>query len=229
MGKTRSASALLFLTVHLTGIAHANTGIVISPAGHVLTADHVVRSCARVAVGNGIQAVQVARDRMHDLALLKMSVPRKAVSSFRAAPDFGAGYRVTVAGFPLKNWSSPLPKFTSGIVTPLGRNRSVARGPDYREFLRFTAPLVSGISGGPVLDAAGNLVGMAVAVVTIRNEADGENASLKLGLGVARPRLRAFLDAHKIPYRKAESDGSLSDEAIAQKAREFTVRVRCSK
>jgi len=221
--------AALLLALSLPGSARANTGIVVSPDGHVLTAYHVVRSCARIAVGKGVAALPLAFDQEHDLALLETSAPEKNIALFRASPDFGVGYRVTVAGFPLKDWSSPVPKLTSGIVTSLGEGALKARDDDYRESIRFTAPVVSGISGGPVLDGAGDLVGMAVAVVTMRRATDDQPLSLRLGIGVARHRLLSFLDTHKVPYRTAARGEALSDADIAKKARSFTVRIRCSR
>ena len=96
--------------------------------------------------------------------------------------------------------------------------------------IAITAPVQSGNSGGPVLDAAGNVVGVVVAkldaIRIARSTGDiPQNVNFAISAGAAR----AFLDAEGVPYETAPSDNAMEPVEVASMARKFTVLVECWK
>ena len=132
------------------------------------------------------------------------------------------GAAVVVIGYPLQGIIASGPTVTTGIVSNLA-----GPGNDRRLF-QMTAPIHPGSSGGPVLDAAGNVVGVATAKLDpfAVAQATGDipqNISFAVSTGMTR----AFLDAEGIPYELSPSNEALDTETIAATARASTVRIEC--
>lgn len=95
-------------------------------------------------------------------------------------------------------------------------------------FLQITAPVQPGNSGGPMLDAAGNLMGVVVskldAIKLAKITGDmAQNVNFAIHANV----LRTFLDTNNVDYESASSNQPLAPTAIAEKARGFTALVEC--
>lgn len=145
--------------------------------GRVATSSHVVAGAEWVEVVDqggellGSSPYAEVVSTRSDLAILPaLSVDRSglAISSDRPRP----GEEVWVVGSPEGLHGS----VSSGVVSAL---RSV----EGTEFLQITAPISSGSSGGPILDADGDVIGVVASYVT-----DGQN----LNFGVPADRLRAL-------------------------------------
>jgi S1-C subfamily serine protease len=96
--------------------------------------------------------------------------------------------------------------------------------------VQITAPVQPGNSGGPVLDSAGNLMGVVVskldAIKAAKITGDiPQNVNFAINANV----LRSFLDANSVEYETANSDKALLTTAIADRAKGFTVLVECWK
>ncbi len=95
---------------------------------------------------------------------------------------------------------------------------------------QITAPVQPGNSGGPVLDAAGNAVGVVLSKLdAIRVARVTGDIPQNVNFAVSEGTARAFLDAHDVPYETALSTDSLMPADVAAKARKFTVAVECWK
>jgi S1-C subfamily serine protease len=130
------------------------TAFRVAEGGLFLTNWHVVEGCATLAV-DGARAEVVAQDAAFDLALLRVTEgPGQPVASFSAAPA-RLNSDVTVAGFPLPDLLAGL-NVTRGSVTAL---RGLG-GDGLR--MQISAPVQPGNSGGPVLGASGQVVGVVV-------------------------------------------------------------------
>ncbi|HEY1900965.1 MAG TPA: S1C family serine protease [Terracidiphilus sp.] len=103
----------------------------------------------------------VAIDRHADLALLKVDKSAPALN-LNQNPNLNVGDKVYVVGNPLGLEGT----FSEGII-------SAIRHLDADSMLQMTAPISPGSSGGPVMDAVGNVIGIAEA--TFR---DGQNLNL---------------------------------------------------
>lgn len=133
------------------------------------------------------------------------------------------GEPVAVAGYPLRGLLSGF-NMTTGSLSSLS-----GMGGDTR-LVQITAPVQPGNSGGPVLDSAGNLMGVVVskldAIKAAKLTGDiPQNVNFAINANV----LRSFLDANSVEYETANSDKALLSTVIAEKAKGFTVLVECWK
>ena len=113
---------------------------------------------------------------------------------------------------------------TTGTLSSLS-----GMGGDTR-LVQITAPVQPGNSGGPVLDSAGNLMGVVVskldAIKAAKITGDiPQNVNFAINANV----LRSFLDANSVEYDTASSDKVLPTTSIAENAKSFTVLVECWK
>ena len=116
---------------------------------------------------------------------------------------------------------APDPRLLLGARLPGGPG-------DDRRLCQITVPVQSGNSGAPVLDMAGNAVGVVVVKLNPLRFAKvtgdlPQNVNFGIGAGTAHQ----FLDAHNVPYETAPSTDHLSTADVAAKARAFTVVVEC--
>lgn len=186
----------------------------------IVTNHHVIDGCSRLRV-NGVAAQMRGSDERSDLALLNVSLP--GPSSSLRAQRAAVGEPVAVAGYPLRGLLSGF-NMTTGNLSSLS-----GMGGDTR-LVQITAPVQPGNSGGPVLDSAGNLMGVVVskldAIKAAKITGDiPQNVNFAINANV----LRSFLDANSVEYDTASSDKVLLTTAIAEKAKGFTVLVECWK
>ena len=137
--------------------AHAATGTGFYVSDRVLlTADHVVRGCTRVALSDGTEIAALAADPDLDLAAFR--VPEPAPVWFDLARDAAPrlGQRVSAAGFPYFSIVGTALNLTGGNVSAL------TGVDDDGRFFAFTAPVQPGNSGGPLIDGRGRVAGLVV-------------------------------------------------------------------
>jgi len=186
--------------------------------GAIVTNHHVIDGCSRLRV-NGTVAQVRGSDARSDLALLGVDLPGPSASL--RAKRAAVGEPVAVAGYPLRGLLSGF-NMTTGTLSSLS-----GLGGDTR-YLQITAPVQPGNSGGPMLDSAGNLMGVVVskldAIKLAKITGDlAQNVNFAIHVNV----LRSFLDANSVDYETANSDKPLLSTAIAEQARGFTVLVEC--
>jgi serine protease Do len=147
------------LVIVHNGRRGAAAGLVWSRGGSIVTNDHVVgRSSPRVSDldGREYQATVIARDKQHDLALLKVEglkdqQPARLVDSRRLR----VGQFALAVGHP---WGQ-VGSVSAGIITSLTSLPLRRRGGTV-EVIRTDASLAPGNSGGPLLDASGGVMGI---------------------------------------------------------------------
>ena len=99
-------------------------------------------------------------------------------------------------------------------------------GTDLTRF-QFDAPIQSGNSGGPLLDNAGNVIGMTVeSINVIRMMLTRGTVPQNVNFAIRGSLLRVLLDIHDVDYRWAGPRRLISRESRAAIAREF-VEVQC--
>lgn len=188
--------------------------------GVIVTNHHVIDGCSRLSV-NGTTASVSSSDKRSDLALLGSTLPGSSVNL--RAKRAAVGEPVAVAGFPLRGLLSGF-NMTTGNLSSLS-----GMGGDTR-LVQITAPVQPGNSGGPMLDSAGNLMGIVVskldAIKAAKLTGDiPQNVNFAINVNV----LRSFLDANGVDYNTASSEKPIATTAIAERARGFTVIVECWK
>ncbi len=139
------------------------TGIVWSEDGLVVTASHVIGHSAQPVVtladGRELQGKVLGRDPYNDVALLKVEVG--GLKPVR--PGTAAGIRVGQFVLAFANALGKKASATSGMITSHRRSMRGFWGMMIEDAVVSDAKLNPGYSGGPLVDASGNLLGMNVA------------------------------------------------------------------
>ncbi len=203
----------------------SGSGFLVSRDGGVVTNHHVVDGCAKVTVnhaGTSHNATVRAVDAGDDLALLEALPDTGEAATFSESPRASLGEAVTVAGYPLHGLLSKELNVTSGNVSALA-----GLGDDAKR-LQITAPVQPGNSGGPLLDGAGNVVGVVVSKLdAVRAAKLTGDIPQNVNFAIKGVLVRSFLDIHGVAYRRRPSNTKLAPERLAELARGFTVAVHC--
>jgi serine protease Do len=141
----------------------AGAGIIVGSDGLVLTNNHVLgRHMPSILLANDgeYEGRILARDEEIDLALLKVTATGLEAVPFAGEKDVRIGELAFALGHP---WGQR-GYLTSGIISALGKsNTGSKRG--FISILRTDVPLAPGNSGGPLVNAAGELLGINTMIV----------------------------------------------------------------
>lgn len=157
------------------------TGLIITGDGEIVTNAHVIEGASEVNVrlageSEPRRAAVVAVDLTADVALLRVEVDQLPAATLGAAGDVRVGDQVMAIGYALDLDGDP--SVTVGIVSALGRNLQNDRGV-LADLIQTDAAISSGNSGGPLVNARGEVIGLTTLV-----GADRPGASSN-GLGFA--------------------------------------------
>ena len=156
------------------------SGVVINAAGAVLTALHVVEGASRIqlafADGTTAGATVLVTKAESDIAVLAPDqLPDLVVPAVMAGPP-PVGDAVYAVGNPLGLTHS----LTAGVVSATDRSIPTGRG-ELSGLIQFDAAVNPGNSGGPLLNRAGQVVGIVTAL------ANPANQDFFVGIGFAVP------------------------------------------
>ena len=210
-----------------TQLVSSGTGFLVSSTGHVLTNNHVIEDCNRqtfqVRGELVVEAESLATNATTDLALLKTTLTVATPAQFRGGTSVRLGDEVVVYGFPLLGDLSSQGNLTNGIISALsGLDDDLSR-------MQMTAQIQPGTSGGPVMDRAGQIVGVVVETANdeyFRRErgAVAQNVNFAIRDSLAR----SFLDTNNVRYGVAAGDSpQVSIADIAERAQGFTGTILC--
>jgi serine protease DegQ len=132
--------------------------VIVSPEGYVLTNNHVIEGADDIqlvlADGRRVGARVRGTDPESDLAVLKADGDNFPAITFGALDRVQVGDFVLAIGNPFGFGST----VTLGVVSALGRSHlGVNR---FEDFIQTDAAINPGSSGGPLVDTAGNLIGI---------------------------------------------------------------------
>ena len=180
----------------------AGTGIVISEDGYILTNKHVISEArsVQVVMSDGTRhsdVTVVGSDPLNDIAFLKI----KNVSDLKVATlgDSGAmrvGHDVIAIGNSLGQYQNTV---TSGIVSGLGRPVTAAsselnsRVESLTDLLQTDAAINPGNSGGPLINSAGQVVGINTAIA-----ADAQGIGFAIPINAAKGMIRGVIANGKV-------------------------------
>jgi len=154
----------------------AGTGIVISKDGYIMTNNHVVDSATSATVidsdGNQYDDVTViGRDPLNDVAFLKVKTDKTFTpAELGSSSTIRTGQQVVAIGNALGQYSNTV---TSGIISGTGRPITASSGSGSAESLtdliQTDASINPGNSGGPLVNMAGQVIGINTAIVEDAN------------------------------------------------------------
>src|SRR6185369_14265376 len=97
-------------------------------------------------------------------------------------------------------------------------------------WIQLDDKIQQGNSGGPLLDQAGNIIGVIAAravIYTYKQSSPEEGVYTNSGIAISPKTLKSFLDDNRVLYRFTTNQINFSADRITDKAREFIVNVRC--
>ena len=169
------------------------SGVIVDAAGHILTNNHVIANATVIKVqladGRSAEARVVGRDPDTDLALLTIKLAALPVMTLGRSDRLQVGDEVLAIGNPLGLQQT----VTHGIVSATDRKQlGVAT---FENFIQTDAAINEGNSGGALIDAEGELVGINTAVIAKNLDATGvEGIGFAIPVNLARGVMRELLE-----------------------------------
>jgi len=173
--------------------AGVGTGVVLTKDGHIITNDHVIAAVTglddRITVILSDQrtfyAEIVGRDRPTDLAVLKISAPDLIPAVFGKPEELQVGQDVVAIGFALDLRGAPT--VTRGVISAL--HRAIHAGQfTISEAIQTDAAINLGNSGGPLVNARGEVIGINTAIV--RN---AQQVGFAISIAIVQPIIDAII------------------------------------
>jgi Do/DeqQ family serine protease len=159
------------------------SGVIVSTQGYILTNQHVIDGADEILValadGRSSAATLVGQDRDTDIAVLQ--IPLSAIESVAIAADdlpVQVGDVVLAIGNPLNVGQT----VTMGIISATGRNRVGLN--TFENFLQTDAAIHPGNSGGALVNARGDLIGINTAIFTQSGGAEGIGFAIPVAMAL---------------------------------------------
>jgi len=170
------------------------SGVIISADGYVVTNNHVVADARQVDVilagGKQLRAKIVGTDRFADLAVLKVDGDQITnAATFGNSENLSPGESVVAIGSPLGKFKNTV---TVGVVSAMDRSIRISENYQMEGLIQTDAAINQGNSGGPLINLAGEVVGINTLIVR------GGTSAAAEGLGFAIPANQVTLIAQQI-------------------------------
>ena len=199
----------------------SGSGFLVHESGFVVTNAHVVDGCSLLTVGKGSPANIEKADKTNDVAILKINNIGNYSPLQISKADIELGEEIFVAGFPLNAMLENL-NFTSGTISS-----EVGYGQNISEF-QFTAPIQPGNSGGPIFNAYGGVVGMAVSSASTKElEAIIDSNIQNINFGIKASTFKSLLKQADIELEMGNPNWFSSQKNVAMVAKTGTVLIQC--
>jgi S1-C subfamily serine protease len=203
-----------------TDTSSSGTGFFIDADGHVMTNYHVIAGCNTITVG-AREATLVSQSESFDLAILKVA-DQETQPAFLRFSDEPARLNsdITVAGFPLHSVLGGLNVTRGSISAMEGLLGDTAT-------MQITAPVQPGNSGGPIVDQAGNVVGIVVSKLDagFMQEVMGDIPQ-KVNFGIRGPIGKMFAEMNGVGVSAASAQDPLTPVELAEKLALATVLIQ---
>ncbi len=161
----------------------SGSGFFVSDQGYIVTNNHVVEGTKEVNIilsdGTQEKATIVGTDQYADIAVLKTDGKVPGTAALGNSDKLNPGETVIAIGSPLGNFKNTV---TVGVVSATGRSIDTGNGYQMDDLIQTDAAINHGNSGGPLVDLAGEVIGINTLIV--RNTNNGDVAE---GLGFAIP------------------------------------------
>ena len=164
------------------------SGLIVSPDGYVITNAHVTQDAHEVIVtldgGEQYNATIIGQDELTDIALLKIDITGFLHAELGDSEDLFVGEWAIAIGNPLGLFDvSNKPTATLGIISGLHMDFGLKEsGSAYQNMIQTDASINQGNSGGPLVNALGEIIGINTFIMTGNNYSQGS-----IGIGFAIP------------------------------------------
>ncbi|MCB0154720.1 MAG: trypsin-like peptidase domain-containing protein, partial [Anaerolineae bacterium] len=169
----------------------SGSGVFVSETGYVVTNNHVVEGATELSVvyaqGGTAPARLVGTSPDFDIAVIKVEGPVPAVAQWGDSSELPLGGHVIAIGSALGRYQNTV---TAGILS--GFNRELG---GLQALLQTDAAINSGNSGGPLINLAGQIVGINTAVVRGGGSGAAEGLGFAIPSNVARNVARQLIES----------------------------------
>ncbi|MCX6355937.1 MAG: trypsin-like peptidase domain-containing protein [Candidatus Aureabacteria bacterium] len=164
-----------FLKLYETPIERRSigSGVLIDPAGYILTNEHVVGNADAIEIvladGRKFQGKVLGKDVRSDLAVLKIDATGLPSAKLGDSEGVRTGQWAIAIGNPFGIFEdNPMPTMTVGVISALHRNLGGANvgGRYYGNLIQTDAAINPGNSGGPLLNLKGEVIGINAAIIS---------------------------------------------------------------
>ncbi len=163
------------------------SGVVVSPAGFILTNNHVIEGADDIEValndGRVVKATVMGTDPETDLAVLRVALEGLTAITLGDSDALQVGDPVLAVGNPFGVGKT----VTSGIVSALGRSQLGIN--TFENFIQTDAAINPGNSGGALVDVNGHLVGINTAIYS------RSGGSMGIGFAIPTSTARAVMES----------------------------------
>ena len=163
------------------------SGVIVSPAGYILTNNHVIEEADQIEVvlndGRKSAAQVIGTDPETDLAILKIELTELPVITLGNSDGLSIGDPVLAIGNPFGVGQT----VTSGIVSALGRTQLGIN--TFENFIQTDAAINPGNSGGALVDTSGHLMGINTAIYS------RSGGSMGIGFAIPTSTARSVMEA----------------------------------
>lgn len=162
------------------------SGVIISEDGYIITNDHVAGNAVEANVtltdGRVFKAKILGSDQASDLCLLKIEAKNLPFVPLGNSDDIIIGEWTIALGNPFGLFSvNDQPTVTVGVISATGMNLPPTNNRYYINMIQTDAAINSGNSGGPLVNAIGELIGLNTLIYT------AQGSSGNVGVGFAIP------------------------------------------
>ncbi len=175
--------------------AGLGSGVIVRSDGVVVTNAHVVAGATSVSVamrdGTTYDAKVVGVDEINDIAVLRIDAKNLTVATLGNSTDVIVGEWAIAIGNPFGFvMGNPEPSVTAGVISGTGRNlvAQSSGGGLARDMIQTDAAINPGNSGGPLVNAAGEVIGLNTVIYT------PSQGSVGLGFAVPINRVKRVTD-----------------------------------
>ncbi len=181
-------------------VQQVGSGFIISSDGYILTNDHVAGNAKKIVItmtnGEKYDAKIIGSDPVADVALLKVEGSNFPFLAFSNSDDIIIGEWSIAFGNPFGLFdNNAKPTVTVGVVS----NSGVSFKQDnrvYKNMIQTDAAISSGNSGGPLLNARGEVIGMNTVIFSTATSNSG-SGSIGIGFAVPINRVKSILETLK--------------------------------
>ncbi len=191
---------------------------------HILTNAHVIEGTSKITVVSDrvtLPAEVIFSDPHNDIAMLRVTEDLEAAAQFRDGIEIHLGEDIVVLGFPLQGLLGSGPQVTAGNISSLcglGSDTGV---------IQFTAPIASGNSGGPILDASGLVIGIVHSSLNADHVRQGGGVAENVNFGAKGIVIRTFLATSNIEPVLSRDATTRNRADIVREARRYIYRINC--
>ena len=181
-----------------TSSSAAGTGMIVTSDGYVLTNKHVVENAQKIRIvlhdGTSFSDVKlIGTDPLNDVAFIKINgVKNLSTVTLGDSKTLQAGQQVIAIGNALGQYQNSV---TEGIISGTGRSLIAADKSNYANYERLSdmiqtdASINSGNSGGPLINAGGQVIGINTAVYS-----DGNGIGFAIPISSIKGMLKSVIE-----------------------------------